>query len=74
MKSRSVLDVYKRQDEEHYAALEQLAGDLNIEAVIADPSAASFLECIRRHEMCIRDRSITSSKKRLRQTRKSLKA
>lgn len=39
----------QRTDEEHYAALEQLAGDLNIEAVIADPSAASFLECIRRH-------------------------
>ena len=36
-------------DEEHYAALEQLVGELNIEAVIADPSAASFLECIRRH-------------------------
>lgn len=39
----------QRTDEEHYASLEQLAGDLNIEAVIADPSAASFLECIRRH-------------------------
>ena len=39
----------QRTDEEHYAALEQLAGDLNIEAVIADPSAASILECIRRH-------------------------
>lgn len=39
----------QRTDEEHYAALEQLAGELNIEAVIADPSAASFLECIRRH-------------------------
>ncbi|MBQ2774709.1 MAG: PBSX family phage terminase large subunit [Clostridia bacterium] len=39
----------QRTDEEHYAALEALAGDLGIEAVIADPSAASFLECIRRH-------------------------
>ena len=39
----------QRTDEEHYAALEQLAGELNVEAVIADPSAASFLECIRRH-------------------------
>lgn len=39
----------QRTDEEHYAALEALAGDLSIEAVIADPSAASFLECIRRH-------------------------
>ncbi len=39
----------QRTDEEHYAALETLAGDLPIEAVLADPSAASFLECIRRH-------------------------
>ena len=38
-----------RTDEEHYAALEQLAGDLHIEQVIVDPSAASFIACIRRH-------------------------
>lgn len=40
-----------RTDEEHYKALEQLAGDVapNIRAVIVDPSAASFIECIRRH-------------------------
>ena len=38
-----------RTDEEHYAALEQLAGDLPVEQVIADPSAASFIACIRRH-------------------------
>lgn len=40
-----------RTDEEHYKALEQLAGDvaLNVRAVIVDPSAASFIECIRRH-------------------------
>ena len=37
-----------RTDEEHYAALEQLAGGLPIRAVVADPSAASFLETIRR--------------------------
>ncbi|MCL2509019.1 MAG: PBSX family phage terminase large subunit [Oscillospiraceae bacterium] len=39
----------QRTDEEHYRALEALAGDLPIEAATADPSAASFLECIRRH-------------------------
>lgn len=41
-----------RTDEEHYAALEQLTGELApcIRAVIVDPSAASFIECIRRHE------------------------
>ena len=38
-----------RTDEEHYAALEQLAGSRSIDFVLADPSAASFLECIRRH-------------------------
>ncbi|MGN0621244.1 MAG: PBSX family phage terminase large subunit [Porcipelethomonas sp.] len=38
-----------RTDEEHYEALEQLAGDTKPEMVIADPSAASFIECIRRH-------------------------
>ena len=36
-------------DEEYYAELEKLAGDLSIAGVIVDPSAASFLETIRRH-------------------------
>ena len=40
-----------RTDEEHYKALEQLAGKHidEIRAVIVDPSAASFIACIRRH-------------------------
>ncbi len=38
-----------RTDEEHYTALEQLAGDRDISKIIVDPSAASFIECIRRH-------------------------
>lgn len=38
-----------RTDEEHYTALENLAANLNISRVIVDPSAASFIECIRRH-------------------------
>lgn len=40
-----------RTDEEHYKALEQLAGKHidEIRAVIADPSAASFIACIRQH-------------------------
>ena len=38
-----------RTDEEHYRALEELAGELPVTAVIVDPSAASFIECIRRH-------------------------
>lgn len=36
-------------DEEYYAALENLARGYDIRKVIVDPSAASFIECIRRH-------------------------
>ncbi len=39
----------QRTDEEHYSALEELAGGRKISAVAVDPSAASFIECIRRH-------------------------
>ncbi len=38
----------QKTDSEHYAALCELADGLGIEAVIVDPSAASFIECIRR--------------------------
>ncbi len=36
-------------DEEHYAGLENLALGFDIDYIIVDPSAASFIECIRRH-------------------------
>lgn len=36
-------------DEEYYRELCRLAGDRNIEALIIDPSAASFIETVRRH-------------------------
>ena len=36
-------------DEEYYEQLEKLAGDRYIQAVVVDPSAASFIACIRRH-------------------------
>lgn len=36
-------------DEEYYVRLEGLAGDKNVRSVIVDPSAASFIETIRRH-------------------------
>lgn len=39
----------RRTDEEYYLALEKLAGDRYINSVIVDPSAASFIECIRKH-------------------------
>lgn len=38
-----------RTDEEHYEELCRLSGNRDIKAVIIDPSAASFIECIRRH-------------------------
>lgn len=44
----------QRTDEEHYAALEKLSEKASeyggkVDAVVCDPSAASFIECIRRH-------------------------
>ena len=36
-------------DEEYYEELEKLAGNRYIEDVVIDPSAASFIETIRRH-------------------------
>lgn len=45
----SRVSIELKTDEEYYVALEELIGGRNIEAVIVDPSAASFLECIRRH-------------------------
>ena len=39
-----------KTDEEYHAELVKLAGDLNIRSVIVDPSAASFIEVIRRHK------------------------
>ncbi|MEG0853001.1 MAG: PBSX family phage terminase large subunit [Angelakisella sp.] len=39
----------QKTDEEYYEELEKLAGKKNIRSVIVDPSAASFIECIRRH-------------------------
>lgn len=38
-----------KTDEEYYAELEKLAGDKLIQAVVVDPSAASFIACITRH-------------------------
>lgn len=39
-----------RTDEEHYQALDDLTQGFDIQAVFVDPSASSFIECIRRHE------------------------
>ena len=39
----------QRTDEEYYSALEKLADRFDIQYVVVDPSAASFIETIRRH-------------------------
>ncbi len=39
----------QRTDEDYYAELERLAGNLPIEYVVVDPSAASFIATIRQH-------------------------
>ena len=43
----------RRTDEEHYAELVRLAGTYaqQIQCIVVDPSAASFIECIRRHHL-----------------------
>ena len=38
-----------KTDEEYYTELEKLAGDLPVRSVVVDPSAASFIEVIKRH-------------------------
>ncbi|MCR4924725.1 MAG: PBSX family phage terminase large subunit [Clostridiales bacterium] len=40
---------YQHTDEEYYSELEALAQGFDVSAVIVDPSAASFIECIHRH-------------------------
>lgn len=40
---------YQRTDEEHYRELERLCDGKSVSAVTVDPSAASFIEVIRRH-------------------------
>lgn len=40
----------QRTDEEHYAALDAMIGDIPVECIVIDPSATSFKETIRRHD------------------------
>ncbi len=40
---------FQMTDQEYYEKLVELAGTHRVESVIVDPSAASFMECIRRH-------------------------
>lgn len=43
----------QKTDEEYYQELCNLASGKEIEAIIVDPSAASFIECIRRHQQFV---------------------
>ena len=40
---------FQKTDEEHYESLKKFAGGRKIRTVVVDPSAASFIEVIRRH-------------------------
>ncbi len=40
---------FQMTDEEYYRSLCTLIGDRTVDCVLVDPSAASFIECIRRH-------------------------
>ena len=40
---------FQRTDEEHYKGLCELAQGIDVEMIIVDPSAASFIQTIRRH-------------------------
>lgn len=39
----------QKTDEEYYKDIKNLADGRNIDCIVVDPSAASFIECIRRH-------------------------
>ncbi len=45
----SRLEGYQKTDEEHYDSLVELIGDKKVRGIAVDPSAASFIETIRRH-------------------------
>ncbi len=45
----SRLEGYQKTDEEHYDSLAELIGDKKVRGIAVDPSAASFIETIRRH-------------------------
>ncbi len=39
----------RKTDEEYYLEIEELAKGKAVQGIIVDPSAASFIECIKRH-------------------------
>lgn len=49
---------FQKTDEEHYKTLKELISGRSVETIVVDPSAASFIETIRRHG----EYSVTSAK------------
>ncbi len=47
--NNSKLNGIRLTDEEQYEKLKELIGRTKVEAVVVDPSAASFIECIKKH-------------------------
>ncbi|MEG1449016.1 MAG: PBSX family phage terminase large subunit, partial [Oscillospiraceae bacterium] len=45
----SVLEGEQKTDEEYYEMLKDLVGERKVEKIFIDPSAASFIQCIKRH-------------------------
>ena len=64
----------QRTDEEHYAALCKLLGEITPECIVVDPSAASFLELIRRKGRCRAVPARNSVVDGIRETSAALKA
>lgn len=46
----SRVEGYQKTDEEHYSSLEKLVGNRHLSSITVDPSAASFIETIKRHK------------------------
>lgn len=64
----------QRTDEEHYNALCELVGSIQPQCVIVDPSAASFIEVIRRHNRFDAVKSENSVTDGIRQVSSALKS
>ncbi len=64
---------YQKTDEEHYNALTKLIGNHNVSTITADPSAASFIETIRRHNEYSVTPAINDVLNGIRQTASALK-
>lgn len=65
---------FQMTDEEYYSSLVSLVGGRKVNAVIVDPSAASFIECIKRHGQYNAVRAENDVLKGIRKTSDALKS